>query len=226
MIPLKDENPTGRFPFITVLLIASNVAAFVWQVAVEGLMQSAMRGGVLPVEILTFVDVGAPALVPLPFTVFTSMFLHGGLAHLGGNMLFLWVFGDNVEHVLGSLRFLLFYVVAGLVAAVAQTLVAALTGNVMIPMVGASGAIAGVLAGYVTLFPRARVLTLVPIFIFIRLTYLPAYFFIGIWFVFQLISAAFVRTSGGGVAFFAHIGGFVAGLVLIRAFGGRRYRGR
>jgi membrane associated rhomboid family serine protease len=148
------------------------------------------------------------------------MFLHGGLAHIGGNMLFLWIFGNNVEDALGRTRFLVFYLACGIAAAASQVAASVMSGEVAIPMVGASGAIAGVLAAYLTLYPHARVLTLVPIFIFIRLFYIPAWFFIGLWFAVQLLSG-FLGGGGSGVAFFAHIGGFVAGFVLVRLLGRR-----
>ena len=222
MIPLKDDTPTVRSPLLTIAFIAVNVLAFVWQVGVEGLQLSALRGGVIPYEVITLGDVGPAALVPPPFTILTSMFLHGGLMHIGGNMLFLWVFGNNVEDALGRGRFVLFYVVCGVAAALAETWLAVATGEVMVPMVGDSGATAGVLAAYMVLYPRAQVLTLVPIFIFIRLIWLPAVFFIGVWFVFQLLSG--FDGAGGGVAFFAHIGGFVAGFVLVKLFPPERTR--
>ncbi len=200
---------------MTVGLIAANVAAFLWQVGVAGLERSVRVAGAIPYEILTLTDVGPRDLVPPPLTILTSMFLHGGLMHIGGNMLFLWIFGNNVEDALGKARFLLFYVTCGVVAALSQTAAAAVSGDVLVPMVGASGAIAGVLAAYMYFFPRARVLTLVPIFFLIRLIYVPAYFFIGLWFALQLFSG-FFGGAGAGVAFFAHIGGFVAGFVLVR----------
>jgi membrane associated rhomboid family serine protease len=220
VIPLKDDNPTERTPVVTYALVAANVLAYVWQVE-TGLELSALRGGAIPYEILTLQDVWPRALVPPPFTILTSMFLHGGLVHLGFNMLSLWIFGNNVEDALGRVRYALFYVVAGIAAALAQTVASAAAGAVEIPMVGASGAIAGVLAGYLVLFPHSRVLTAVIIVFFVRLVYLPARFFIGAWFAIQLFSALFVRSQGGGVAFFAHVGGFVAGFLLVRIIGRR-----
>jgi membrane associated rhomboid family serine protease len=223
MIPLKDDIPVSRVPILTVLLVAANVAAFAWQLSV-GLPLSVREAGAIPYEILTFRDVGARDLVPPPFTILTSMFMHGGIIHIAGNMLFLWIFGNNVEDALGRGRFLFFYLICGIAAALSQIFVAAATGSVMVPLVGASGAIAGVLAAYLVLYPRARVLTLVPIFIFIRLIYVPAYFFIGFWFVVQLLSAIY-GGSETGVAFFAHIGGFLCGLILAKLMGARpRYR--
>jgi membrane associated rhomboid family serine protease len=149
------------------------------------------------------------------------MFLHGGLLHLGGNMLFLWTFGNNVEDTLGRARFILFYLGSGVVGAAAQLVVSLTTGDLLTPMVGASGAVAGVLAAYVVLFPRARVLTLVPIFIFIRVMWLPASFFIGAWFVLQLLPIFVGAPGSGGVAYMAHVGGFVAGWLYLFASGGR-----
>jgi membrane associated rhomboid family serine protease len=157
-------------------------------------------------------------------TLFASIFMHGGWLHIVGNMLFLWIFGNNVEDVLGRGRFVVFYLACGVVAALAQVGVTALGNDpaaLTVPMVGASGAIAGVLAAYVVLFPRARILTLVPIFFFIRLIYVPAAFFIGLWFVIQLASAV-LGSAGSGVAFSAHVGGFVAGFILVKVLGTRR----
>lgn len=220
MIPLKDDLPTERAPIVTYALVAVNVAAFLWQLQV-GLELSVQRGGLIPYELLTFRDVEWRALAPPPLTVVTSMFLHGGWLHLGFNLLTLWIFGNNVEDALGRTRYLAFYVAAGIVAALAQTLASAAGGDVLVPMVGASGAIAGVLAGYLVLFPHARVLTAVVIIFFVRLMYLPARFFILAWFALQILSVLLGGTPGGGIAFFAHIGGFVAGWLLVRIVGRR-----
>jgi membrane associated rhomboid family serine protease len=220
VIPLKDDLPTERTPIVTYALVAANVLAFLWQLQV-GLDVSVQRGGAIPYEVLTFRDVEWRAIVPPPFTILTSMFLHGGWLHLGFNMLTLWIFGNNVEDALGRVRFFLFYVVAGIAAAMAQTLASATSGDVLVPMVGASGAIAGVLAAYLILYPYARVLTAVVIVIFVRLLYLPARFFILGWFALQVLSAVFGASPGGGVAVFAHIGGFVAGFVLVKTVGRR-----
>jgi membrane associated rhomboid family serine protease len=221
VIPLKDDLSAVRPPVLTVGLIAVNVAAFLWQWLVAGIDVSVLRGGLIPFEAITLRDVGPPDLVPPPLTIFTSMFLHGSFAHIGGNMLFLWIFGNNVEDALGHVRFLAFYLVSGVAAAAAQTGLSYAVGDLQTPMVGASGAIAGVLAGYWVMFPRARILTLIPIFFFIRLVYLPASFFIGAWFVFQLLGA-FLGGGGGGIAFMAHIGGFAAGLLLVQIWRPRR----
>jgi membrane associated rhomboid family serine protease len=220
VIPLKDDTPVQTPPIVTIGLIAANIAAFVWQIFVEGLERSVLRGGAIPSEILTFTDTGMRAILPPPFTILTSMFLHGSLFHIGGNMLFLWIFGNNVEDALGKTRFLFFYVTAGVFAALTQTAATVFMGAPNLPMVGASGAVAGVLAGYLILYPRARVLTLIFIVFYIRLVYIPAYVFIGLWFLFQVLSALF-GGGGGGVAVFAHIGGFVAGFALVKTMGRR-----
>jgi len=224
VIPLKDDLPTGRLPVATIALIAANAIAFAWQLSV-GLQASVLRGGAIPYEILTFQDVEWRDIVPPPLTVFTSMFLHGGFGHIAMNMLTLWIFGNNVEDALGPARYVGFYLVSGVAAALTQTIAATASGDALVPMVGASGAIAGVLAAYLVLFPQARVLTVLIIFFFIRLQYLPATFFIGAWFLLQVLSVVF----GGdpSVAVFAHIGGFVAGFLLVRVLGRRpRWRAR
>jgi len=220
VIPLKDDNPAERTPFVTYAIVAANLAAFLWQLQV-GLELSAFRGGAIPYEILTLRDIELRDVVPPPFTILTSMFLHGGLVHIGFNMLSLWIFGNNVEDALGRVRFLVFYVLSGIAAALAQSFAAAASGDVLVPMVGASGAIAGVLAAYLVLFPRSRILTAVIIVFFVRFMHLPARFVIGAWFALQVFSALFGTASSGGVAVFAHIGGFVTGFVLVRIIGRR-----
>lgn len=217
---------------MTWALIAANVLIFVASLSLgsRGSEALVMRFGVIP-------DVLVNGSWALPreaggalgswVTPFTSMFLHGGLLHLGSNMLFLHVFGDNVEDVLGRGRFVFFYLLCGLGAVVGQILVDPTS---MVPMIGASGAISGVLAGYVTLFPHARVVTLIPIFIFIHFMEVPAGIFIVLWFVLQLVqgylSLGMIAEGGGGVAWFAHIGGFLAGLVFIRFLYKKKPRAR
>jgi len=216
MIPLKDQIPTRRIPFINYLLIAGNIFVFVLQ-WLAGPNQEAL--------IYQF------ALIPASFTggiglgnfsdIFSSMFMHAGLAHLGGNMLYLWIFGDNVEDSMGHSRFLLFYLIGGLVASLAHIFTNPMS---QIPTVGASGAIAAVLGAYLVLYPRARVLTIIPLGFFLRITTIPAVIVLGLWFVLQLFSG--VLSMGvpdmGGVAFWAHIGGFVAGVILAKVFAKKR----
>lgn len=225
VIPLRDNLPTARAPVLTVGLIAANVAAFLWQVLGIGMDASVAWGGLVPAQLLGLVPPADPLALPPLATLVTSMFLHGSFAHILGNMLFLWVFGNNVEDALGRPRFVAFYLATGLGAAAAQTGAALVTGSrdLLIPMVGASGAISGLLAAYLVMFPRARVLTLVPIFVFIRFIELPAALFLGAWFLFQLVGA-FLGGGGGGVAFMAHVGGFAAGLLLVLAWRPRRRR--
>ena len=169
----------------------------------------------IPSELLGGKDLPPTIPIPIWLTLLTSMFLHGGILHLLGNMLYLWIFGDNVEDAMGAIRFLAFYLLCGVVAAFAQI---AIGPGSSIPMVGASGAIAGVLAAYFMLFPQSRVLTLIPLFFFLRLVAVPAVFLLGFWFLLQVIAGAGSFGSAGGVAFFAHIGGFIAGLFLVFPF--------
>lgn len=232
MIPLRDDNPTRRFTFVSYALIAACIATFLWQLSLEGrgLRASVRLLGLVPRALLG--DGSAPAegadvpaelsALPAEATILTSMFLHGGWGHLLFNMLFLWIFADNVEDRLGHGRFLLFYLLCGTVAALAHAIPNA---GSPVPMVGASGAISGVLGAYVLLYPKARVLTLIPIFILLHVTYLPAVVFLGLWFAFQILhsmQAAAAEGGGGGVAYGAHIGGFVAGLALTPLLGGLR----
>lgn len=222
MIPIRDLNQTRRTPVVTWALIAANIAVFIGSLSLgeRGAEAVVMRFGVIP-DVIVHGSWSEPRGVGGALgswiTPFTSMFLHGGLLHLGSNMLFLHVFGDNVEDVLGRARFVLFYALCGLGAVVGQILV---DPHSMVPMIGASGAISGVLAGYVTLFPHARVVTLIPIFIFIHFMEVPAGVFIVLWFILQLVqgylSLGMIAEGAGGVAWFAHIGGFLAGLVCIR----------
>lgn len=212
VFPLKNDVPRERFPSVTLALVAANVATFLWQLSVGS--ASIEVFGAIPIAI-THGEVASTGVPPWA-TLVTSMFLHGGLTHLGGNMLFLWIFGPNVEDRLGHAGYLIFYLACGTLAGLAQVLAAPAS---RLPMVGASGAIAAVLGAYFLLFPTSRVLTLIFLFIFVRLVYLPAVLFLGLWFVLQLVSLPEGMT--GGVAFAAHVGGFVAGLVLVWLFGAR-----
>ena len=212
MLPLRDINPTRRFPILTYALIALNVLVFLWQGSMpEGELQSMfMDLSVVPSEISA-----SPFAFESFMDIVRSMFFHAGWAHLLGNMLYLWLFGDNVEDRLGKLVFLFLYFSSGFAAAFAQVLI---NPHSTVPLVGASGAIAGVLGSYLVLFPGVRVQGIVPLGLFSRLSEWPAWSVLALWFVLQLFNGLFsigVDTSaGGGVAFFAHIGGFVLGLVL------------
>ena len=230
MFPIRDENPTLRPPIATYAILGMNL--FVWVFvqgfgASEAVGQSICLHGLIPADLLGTVPVGTQ--IPLGDgwacrldgdsslnSLFTSMFMHGGWLHIIGNMLFLWVFGDNVEDVMGPGRFVLFYLLCGLAAAGAQ--IAADPGST-VPMVGASGAIGGVMGAYAILFPRARVHLLIILFIYVTTISVPAIFMLGYWFLLQLISGVgSLGASGGGVAFWAHIGGFVAGVGLVTVF--------
>ena len=222
MIPIRDINETRRTPIVTWALIAANVLVFLGTLSLgKGQAEDVvMRFGVIP-DVILHGNWGAPRMdggaLGSWVTPFTSMFLHGGVLHVGLNMLFLHVFGDNIEDVLGRGRFLVFYLLCGLGAVVGQILV---DPDSTVPMIGASGAISGVLAAYVTLFPHARVVTLIPIFIFIQFIEVPAAIFIVLWFVLQLVQGylalGMIAEGAGGVAWFAHIGGFLVGLVCVR----------
>ncbi len=227
MLPIRDENPTLRPPVVTYALIAINVA--VW-VLVEGmgrdpaLSRSICALGLIPAELLGQAQGTVPMgtmLCPLEpsralHTPLTSMFLHGGWFHLIGNMWFLHVFGNNVEDVMGRFRFLVFYLLSGLAAAAAQTLAGPTS---LIPMVGASGAIGGVMGSYVLLYPRAGIVTFVFLGFFARMMVIPAFVMLGYWFVLQLLSGAMAQGGeGGGTAFWAHVGGFLAGVALTPLF--------
>jgi membrane associated rhomboid family serine protease len=227
MLPLKDDVPSRSFPSVTVTLITLNAAVFAYQASLamgpEPVASRAAEAfvtefGAIPCRI-TASCVSTDDLPPAVVTIFSAMFLHGGLLHIAGNMLYLWIFGDNVEDSLGHGRFLLFYLLSGVAAAGAQTLVGPRSS---IPMIGASGAISGVLGAYLVLFPYARVLVLLIFGFFVRLVYVPAVIVLGFWIVVQFINGLVTVgavASGvaetGGTAWFAHIGGFLAGIVLL-----------
>ena len=219
MIPYKDLHPSGRYPGVTILLIAVNVAVFLYQSFLPEQMETSFiyKYAVIPLELklhqnLTF----SPGLSPL-YSVVTAMFLHGGWFHLGGNMLYLWIFGDNVEDRMGHFRFLVFYLLCGIIATFAQVFAIF---NSTIPSLGASGAIAGVLAAYLRLFPRAKIAVLIPVFYFLRSIILPAWLVLGGWVLLQVLEARYMSQipQTSGVAYFAHEGGFMAGLLLTPLF--------
>lgn len=214
MIPLKDDNPTRRIPVVNLLLILANVAVFVYQYLYlpQGPAYLIDRLGFIPGEVFALKDTPPLAPVPIPLTLATSMFIHGGWLHILGNMLYLFIFGDNIEDRLGHARYFAFYLLCGLSAGLTHGILFAQS---QVPCVGASGAIAGVLAAYMCFYPRAKVSTLFIFFIFIRIVRLPAVVILGMWIVLQIASGiAELSTRAGGVAWFAHIGGFGAGLLL------------
>jgi membrane associated rhomboid family serine protease len=224
MIPLRDSNPSRTIPFVNYLLILVNVAAFLYEFSLgRGMSKFIFTFGLIPSEILshyTTLNLGPGMIIP----IFSSMFLHGGWMHLIGNMLFLYIFGDNVEDRFGHFKYLVFYLIAGVSAAATQIYMFPTS---TVPMVGASGAIAGVLGAYVLMFPTSRVLTLVPIIFFFQIIELPAFLFLGFWFLLQIISGMFalgIGADAGGVAWWAHIGGFVAGAVFVPFLRKRRWR--
>jgi membrane associated rhomboid family serine protease len=216
MIPLRDRNPSGSFPAVTLLLILVNVFVFIYEVQLGPAVQAFLaRNALVPAAVTGSLRYGSISWADTVAPFFTSMFLHGGWLHLISNMWFLWIFGDNVEDVLGKIRYILFYFLCGLAAAITHFLIQ--PGSTL-PVVGASGAIAGVLGAYAVLFPGARVVTLVPVFFFLQVMELPALLLLVYWFVLQLVSGSIegvAPTSGGGVAWWAHVGGFLAGIVLV-----------
>ena len=239
MIPIGDDNTDRhRKPYVTWTLIALNVFVFVVLQGMGSNQGATLAFATIPEEILKGRDIAGvidirdpygrvvdqmeilPTPIPVYLTLVTAMFMHGGFAHLLGNMLYLWIFGDNLEDAMGHGRYLLFYLATGIAAGLAHVLVTAVFGNnPLIPCIGASGAISGVLGGYIVLFPRKRVRVLA----FYQMMHVPALFAIGIWFVFQLISGAgTVVGNVGGVAYGAHIGGFLAGMILVKFFDTRR----
>lgn len=229
MFPYRDDNPTLSPPVITIVLIALNVAAWV---LVQGmgsdpaLTRSVCELGLIPGDLLGRIPEGTTLPLgpgancvlgsnPAWYTPLTSMFLHGGWLHLIGNMWFLWLFGNNIEDSMGKFRYLAFYLMSGLVAAATQTFV---NPSSAVPMVGASGAISGVMGAYIVLYPRVRVHMLVVLGIFITRIVVPAYLMLGYWFLLQILSGLPAMDAEGGVAFWAHAGGFIAGALLIRLF--------
>jgi membrane associated rhomboid family serine protease len=220
MIPLRDDNPRRTFPFVNYVLIGANLLGFFWELSLGPALDRAL-----------FQVAFVPSRFWIPgywagdlLTMLASMFLHGGLLHIGSNMLYLWIFGDNVEDRLGHTRYAIFYFACGILATLAH---AFFNPSSSIPAIGASGAIAGVLGAYILLYPHAHVTTIIPVFFVIMVRRIPAIFVLGLWFVLQLFSGVGslgVRDAQdmGGVAYFAHIGGFVAGMILIVLMGGTR----
>jgi membrane associated rhomboid family serine protease len=251
VFPLKDNIPTRRPPAVTIALIVANVVIFILSIRNGGSLFSGPAAdvvvdyGVIPYEVThpgeecdlvaqagrvlcegqPGVSGAAEAQPPTWFTALSSMFMHGGLLHIGGNMLFLWVFGNNIEDSMGRVKFVVFYLLGGIAAMLLQT---AVDPDATVPSVGASGAVAAVLGGYLLLYPRARVLTVVFLFVFFTFIQIPAMFFLVIWFgqqlLFGYLDYANPTGGGGGVAYFAHIGGFLFGLLAVKLFASRVQR--
>ena len=246
MIPIKDNIPTDRFPFVTLALIVINFVAYYLAIRHGGSFisgpdtQEVVKYGAIPftlthpgwhcavVPVASQTGIGCihhslPGTLPAWETIFTAMFMHASILHIGGNMLFLWIFGNNVEDAMGPVKYLLFYLVGGVAALALQV---AISPDSTAPTLGASGAIAAVLGGYIVLYPRAKVLTLVIIILFFTVIELPAWVMIGIWFAEQAVFGAANLTNptggGGGVAYFAHVGGFIFGLLTVRLLATRR----
>ncbi len=208
MIPIRDDNPTHSIPVITYLLIFLNILVFIFQSFLGSSNELFVtQFALIPADVTSFLSFDGL------FNIFTSMFMHAGLAHIGGNMLYLWIFGDNVEDRMGSGRYLVFYIVGGVVASIAHIFT---NPTSIIPTVGASGAIAAVLGAYLVLFPTQKVLTLIPLGFWLRMTMLPASLVLGVWFLLQFLQGilSWGGPDVGGVAFWAHIGGFVSGVIL------------
>jgi len=226
MIPLHDDVRTRRFAVVTAIIIVVNTLVFLFELSLprHGLTLNGLflRAGAIPYELTHQIDVPPHDLVPVWATVLTSLFLHGGWLHLIFNMLFLWIFGNNIEDAMGRLKFLLFYLLCGSIAGWTQALVGAQS---MAPLIGASGAIAGVMGAYIVLYPRAHVLTVVPLILIWPVFYLPAWVVLLAWFGLQFLEGTLSLGASTNVAFFAHVGGFLAGAALVRPFvGWRRLR--
>ncbi len=233
MIPIRDRNPSDTFPYVTIGIIVVNVFVFIIELSLGPRLDVfVMKYGVVPLKVryysqipdLTFMNTFSPFL--------TSMFLHGGFIHLIGNMWYLWIFGDNIEDRLGHFKYLCFYIICGIIASTVHVF---FNSQSDVPCIGASGAIAGVLGAYMITFPRARVVTILPLWFILQIIELPAYIVLGFWFVIQFFNGAVSITtsaSGGGVAWWAHIGGFISGIfifyILRILYGGtqKRYRYR
>jgi len=225
MIPIKDDNPRILFPFVTILLIVVNILVFIYQSKFGHNVQVFVyKFGAIPLRIAhpeqtSVIPLMYRSGIPPALTLITSMFLHGGFLHLAGNMLYLWIFGDNVEGIMGHARFLFFYLICGILASLGHVL---LHSSSVAPMIGASGAISAVLGAYAVRFPAARVHVLIIFFFFIRIIRVPAIIMLGIWFIVQIMSNLLAGPAQEGVAWSAHIGGFISGIVFVFMFENKR----
>ena len=218
MFPIRDEHPASRLPLATTALVAVCALVFLWQSMVDAAVaaRAAFALGMIPAVLLGRAELATELVLVAPWvTLFTSMFLHGGLLHLLGNLLFLWVFGNNVEAAMGHGRFLVFYVACGIIAALAHAWSEPMS---EVPLVGASGAVSGILGAYLLLFPRSRVLVVVPLVFLPWTLYLPAAAVLGFWFAAQVVAGTLAGEDAGGIAWVAHVGGFAAGLSLVALF--------
>src|SRR3989304_1958461 len=218
MIPLKDDNPTVSFPIVTISLIVLNIIIFFYEISLGPQFAPFLNTyGAKPLHIMSM---SSPPGYPSPhFTIFSSMFLHGGFFHVAGNMLYLWIFGNNIEDSMGHFKFLIFYFISGIIAVY---IFAFMNPSSTIPMVGASGAVSGVLGAYLVLFPRAKIHTLIPFGFYIQVVRIPAVFVLGLWIFVQILNGMVSGGKGGGVAWVAPVGGFLAGVVLVGLFKKRR----
>ena len=218
-IPLKDVNPTEKTPYVTITLIALNVLVFLYQLSLGPRAEQLMifKMGIIPYEFTHAVDLPPYTHFPLAFNLITAMFMHGGVFHLLGNMLYLWIFGNNVEDAMGHTKFILFYLLTGILASLTHIL---LTPDARLPMIGASGAISGILGAYFVLFPWAKVYTLIFLIIFITVVQIPAMVLLGFWFFLQFLNLY----GHSHVAWLAHTGGFLSGMLLVRFFVRKRFR--
>ena len=218
MIPLKDDNPTSKKPIVTYFIIGICVLVFLIQLSSQSYRTGQLfySYGLIP-SVLTGLNQLPTDLYVIPgwLTIFTSMFMHGGFMHLIGNMLYMWIFADNIEDSLGPRKFIIFYLLSGIGAAMSQVLIDT---DSQVPMVGASGAIGGVLGAYLINYPKAKVLVLIPFGFFSQLIKIKAIYVLGFWFILQFVNSSMVSTQGGGVAYAAHIGGFISGVILILFF--------
>ncbi len=225
MIPIRDRNPSGTFPLVTISIIIINVLVFLFELSLGRKLDSFLfQYGVIPLKVIYSSDIPASTFVNTYFPFLSYMFLHGGFIHLIGNMWYLWIFGDNIEDTLGRFKFIVFYLLCGIGSAIVHVYFNSRSG---IPCIGASGAIAGVLGAYMVTFPRARVLVIIPLFIMWEMIELPAVVVLGFWFLIQFFTGTASISSikgGGGIAWWAHVGGFVLGIILIKIFPKSRYR--
>ena len=222
MIPLKDENPSRTFPFFTITLIVANILIYIYQTSLGSSDTElfVMQMAAVPYEIVHMTDIHQKSAVPIPLTILTAMFIHGGLLHLGGNMLYLWIFGNNIEDALGHFKFIIFYSLCGILATALHITSAP---DSTTPLIGASGAIAGILGAYLLLYPRAKVHTLFIFIVIIKIIRIPAFVVLTLWFLIQVANSSSLEA---GVAWYAHIGGFVAGVLLIKPFRRKKKPGR